>query len=195
MNDILKGILERRSIRKYKSEQITEEELNTILQAGIYAPSAGGRQGPVFVVTQDKELNEKLGRINKAAFHGRISTATSYISKDQPSIADDVTIVSGLYSAPTIITLFAPGNFLYSESDCSVASENIMLAAYSLGIGSCMVGRADETFSSDYGKELLEKYNINENYRAFYHILLGYADCDNPKAKPRKEGRIIRINL
>lgn len=194
MNDILKCILERRSIRRYKSEQISEEELNIILEAGIYAPSAGGRQGTVFLVTQDKDVNEKLGRINKATFHGRISTPTSYISKDQPSIADDETIVSGFYGSPTIITLFAPGNFLYSESDCSVAAENIMLAACSLGIGSCMVGRADETFSSDYGKELLKNCNMNETYRAFYHVLLGYPDSENPKAKPRKEGRIIRVN-
>ncbi|MDN5316460.1 MAG: hypothetical protein PWR08_584 [Thermoanaerobacterium sp.] len=193
MNDVLKCILERRSIRKYKSEQIKEEELNIILQAGIYAPSAGGRQGPIFVVTQDKELNKKLGIINKAAFRGRISTATSYVSKEQPSIADDVTIESGFYDAPTVITLFAPGNFLYSEADCAVAAENIMLAAYSLGIGSCMVGRANETFSSDLGRKLLEKCNINENYKAFYHVLLGYPDGEYPKAKPRKEGRIIRI--
>jgi len=193
MNDVLKCILERRSIRKYKSEQIKEEELNIILQAGIYAPSAGGRQGPIFVVTQDKDLNKKLGIINKAAFRGRISTATSYVSKEQPSIADDVTIESGFYDAPTVITLFAPGNFLHSEADCAVAAENIMLAAYSLGIGSCMVGRANETFSSDLGRKLLEKYNINENYKAFYHVLLGYPDGEYPKAKPRKEGRIIRI--
>ncbi|MFZ5966501.1 MAG: nitroreductase [Bacillota bacterium] len=193
MNDIMKCILERRSIRKYKSKQITEAELNTILEAGLYAPSAGSRQGPVFIVTQDKELNEKLGRINKSAFHGKISTANSYISKDQPSIADDERIVSGFYGAPTIVTIFATGNFLYNEGDCSVAAENMMLAAYSLGIGSCMVARANETFSSDYGKELLKKWNMNENYKAFYHVLLGYPDSGNPKAKPRKEGRIIRV--
>ena len=193
MNDIMKCILERRSIRKYKSGQITQAELNTILEAGLYAPSAGGRQETLFVVTQDKEMNEKLGRINKLAFHGKISTANSYVSKDQPSIADDEAIVSGFYAAPTIVTLFSAINFAYNSANCAVAAENMMLAASSIGIGSCMVARGNDTFSTDYGKELLGKWNINENYMAFFHVLLGYTEGENPKAKPRKESRIIRI--
>ena len=116
-NAVMRNMLERRSIRRFRPEQIKEEELDTILQAGLYAPSAGGRQGVFFVVSQNKETNEKLGRIKKAHFHGRMSTAEVYISKEQPSIADDASIKSAFYGAPTVVTLFAPKKFLYSESE------------------------------------------------------------------------------
>lgn len=79
-------MLKRRSIRRFRQEQISEEELATILQAGLYAPSAGGRQGVIFVVSQDKDTNEKLGRIKKAHFHGRMSTADVYVSKENRAL-------------------------------------------------------------------------------------------------------------
>jgi nitroreductase len=123
MNDIINNMIERRSIRKYKAEQITEAELEAILQAGIYAPSAGGRQSAIIVVCQNAELNTALGKINKAAFKGRMSTETAYISKEQPSIADNAAIQSGFYDAPTVLILFAPKNFLYSVADCYVAAQ------------------------------------------------------------------------
>lgn len=91
-NAVIDNMLKRRSIRRFRQEQISEEKLATILQAGLYAPSAGGRQGVIFVVSQDKDTNEKLGRIKKAHFHGRMSTADVYVSKEQPSIADDASI-------------------------------------------------------------------------------------------------------
>jgi nitroreductase len=103
MNEVIKNMLERRSIRKYKSEQIAEDTLNAILLAGTYAPSAGGRQSPVIVVCQNAEVNDRLGKINRAAFKGRVSTEKSYISKEQPSIADDISLKSGFYGAPTVL--------------------------------------------------------------------------------------------
>jgi nitroreductase len=194
MNDIINNMIERRSIRTYKAEQITEVELEAILQAGIYAPSAGSRQSAIIVVCQNAEINTALGKINKAAFKGRMSTETAYISKDQPSIADNAAIQSGFYHAPTVLTLFAPKNFLYSVADCYVAAQNIMLAAHSLGVGSCMVARAEDTFSSELGKRLQKEWGIDETYEAKIHVTLGYpADAKPPTAKPRKEGRIIRV--
>jgi nitroreductase len=193
MNEVIKNMLERRSIRKYKPEQITEDTLNAILLAGTYAPSAGGRQSPIIVACQDVGINDRLGKINKAAFKGRISTEKSCISKEQPSIADDVSLKSGFYGAPTVLTLFAPKNFLYSVADCCIAAQNIVLAAHSLGVGSCIVARAEDTFSSELGQRLQKEWGIGSDYEAKIHIALGYpADDAPPKAKPRKEGRIIR---
>lgn len=191
MNEVINTMLSRRSIRKYKPEQIKDNELTAILNAGLAAPSAGGRQGVLFLVTQDRTINEHLGKLNKTFFHGRISNKEVYISQEQPSIADDPTIKSAFYGAPTVITLFGAKNWLYSESDCSVAAENIMLAAHSLKIGSCMIGRAAETFDTSYGQELLHKWNFDENYEPTYHILLGYPDCEMPKAREKKTERII----
>jgi len=194
MNNIIQNMIERRSIRKYKAEQITEAELDMILQAALYAPSAGSRQSAIIAVCQNAEINTALGKINKTAFNGRVSTATSYISKEQPSIADDPSLESGFYNAPTVLTLFAPKNFLYTVADCCVAAQNIMLAAHSLGVGSCMVGRAKDTFASELGQRLQKEWSIDENYEATFHVLLGYSsDTKHPTAKPRKDGRIIRV--
>lgn len=194
-NAVIENIMKRRSIRRFKQGQISEEELKTILKAGLYAPSAGGRQGVVFVVSQDKETNGKLGRIKKAHFHGRMSTSDVYVSKEQPSIADDASIKSAFYDAPTVITLFAPKKFLYAENDACVAAENMLLAATSLGIGSCYIGSAWESFDDPIGHEILRKWGVRTDYYAVLHVLLGYPEgcMDEVKAKPRKEGRIIRI--
>jgi nitroreductase len=195
MNDVITNMIERRSIRKYKTEQITEAELEAILQAALYAPSAGSRQSAIIAVCQNAEINTALGKINKAAFKGRMSTETVYISKEQPSIADIATIQSGFYDAPTVLTLFAPKNFLYSVADCCVAAQNMMLASHSLGIGSCMVARAEDTFSSELGRRLQKEWGIDETYEAKIHVTLGYpVDAKPPMAKPRKDGRIIRVS-
>ena len=194
-NVVMRNMLERRSIRRFRPEQIREEELDTILQAGLYAPSAGGRQGVLFVVSQDKETNEKLGRIKKAHFHGRMSTAEVYVSKEQPSIADDASIKSAFYGAPTVVTLFAPKNFLYSGSDASVAAENMLLAATSFGIGSCYIGSAWDSFDDPFGHETLVRWGVRTDYYAVLHVLLGYPEDDmvTVHAKPRKDGRVIRM--
>ena len=74
MNEVMKCILERRSIRKYRPEQIKPDELEQILEAGLYAPSAGNRQSAIIIVSQNAKINAALGRINRLSFTGRIST-------------------------------------------------------------------------------------------------------------------------
>lgn len=193
MNGMINCMLERRSIRKYRPDQVLAEELNGILQAGLYAPSAGSRQSSLIVVCQNGEINDALGRINKAAFHGSASTGRVYISRDQPSIADDASIMSGFYGAPTVLTLFAPEDFLYATADCCVVAQNIMLAAHSLGIGSCMVGRAKDTFACELGRQLQGEWGIPDDYEAKIHVVLGYAADKAAAVKPRRENRIKRI--
>ena len=141
MNETMQTILHRRAIRRFDERQIDEELLQQILQAGLYAPSAGGKQGVIFAVCQDKEVNERLGKIKRANSNPHMATATNYVSREQPSIADDPKLTNAFYDAPTVITMFAPKNFLFSVNDCAVAAENMMLAADSLGIGSCYIGQ------------------------------------------------------
>lgn len=194
MNEVIKCIKERRSIRKYLKKQIEENKLNEILESSIYAPNAGGRQSALVVVSQNEKVNEILGKINRGAFYESVpKNAKLGVSKEQPSIADDRNIKSAFYGAPTVITLFAPNNYLYIDGDCAVVAQNIMIAAHSLGIGSCMVGRADKTFEGEYGKDILKEWGLKEGYTPTYHIALGYYDCELPKGKDRKEGRIKRI--
>lgn len=99
MNEIMQTFLHRRTIRRFSEKQIEENALQEILQAGLYAPSAGGRQGVIFAVCQDKAVNERLGKIKRANSHPRMATATSYVSREQPSIADDAKITNAFYGA------------------------------------------------------------------------------------------------
>lgn len=195
MNETMQTILHRRAIRRFDERQIDEELLQQILQAGLYAPSAGGKQGVIFAVCQDKEVNERLGKIKRANSNPHMATANNYVSKEQPSIADDPKLINAFYDAPTVITMFAPRNFLFSVDDCAVAAENMMLAADSLGIGSCYIGQGWTAFADSYGQEILRKWEIRTDYYAVMQLLLGYpkADDKHPAAKARKNDRILRF--
>ncbi len=195
MPDIFETILHRRSIRRFEPKQIEETALQQILQTGLYAPSAGGRQGVIFAVCQDKEVNERLGKIKRANSHPRMATETSCVSREQPSIADDPKLTNAFYDAPAVITLFAPKNFLFAVDDCAVAAENMMLAADALGIGSCYIGQGWTAFADPYGQEILQQWNIPASHYAVMQLLLGYPreGDKHPVAKPRKDGRILRI--
>ena len=195
MPDIFETIMHRRSIRRFEPKQIEETALQQILQAGLYAPCAGGRQGVIFAVCQDKKVNERLGKIKRANSNPRMATATSFVSREQPSIADDPKLTNAFYDAPTVITLFAPKNFLFSVDDCAVAAENMMLAADALGIGSCYIGQGWPAFAAPYGQEILRKWNIPADHYAVMQLLLGYAKegDKHPTPKPRKEGCVIRM--
>ena len=187
-------ILHRRAIRRFETRQIEEDALGQILQAGLYAPSAGGRQGPLFVVCQDREINGRLGRIKRANSSPRMATATSWVSREQPSIADDPTLRDAFYGPPTVITLFGPKGFLFSAEDCAVAAENMMLAADALGIGSCYIGQGWTAFADPYGQEILKQWGIRPDYHAVMQLLLGYPreGDPHPTPKPRREGRVLR---
>ena len=189
MNQVMQTILHRRSIRRFDPRQIDEGALEQILQAGLYAPSAGGRQGPLFVVSQDREVNLRLGRIKRANSRPRMAAAGSYVSREQPSIAD------AFYGAPTVVTLFGPKNFLFAPEDCAAAAENMLLAADSLGLGGCYIGQGWTAFADPYGQELLRRWGIRTDYYAVLQVLLGRPreGDPHPAPKPRKEGRVLRV--
>lgn len=193
-NGVITNMLERRTIRRFLPDRLEGAALDIVLNAAIHAPSAGGRQGPILVACEDAELNGRLGRINRAASRERVSEGARFVSREQPSILDDPSLTSGFYDAPCVVTFFAPDDFLFSELDVACAAENLMLAAHSLGIGSCFVGRARETFESEFGRVTAAEWGIPEGYRAFAHVVMGYPATDTaPAAKPRKAGRLIRI--
>lgn len=195
MNETLQTIFHRRSIRRFDPRQLDEDVLQQILQAGLYAPSAGGRQGVLFAVCQNREINERLGKIKRANSHPRMADATHYVSREQPSIADDPHLTNAFYDAPTVITLFGPKNFLFAVDDCAVAAENMMLAADSLGVGACYIGQGWPAFADPYGQEILRQWGIPGDYYAVMQLVLGYprAGDTHPAPKPRKNDRILRI--
>lgn len=160
------------------------------MECGLYAPTSGGMQRVEMLVCQDSGINTKLGRINRTVFGHANSDGINFVSETQKSIADDDNIQSAFYGAPTVITLFAPADWVYNQQDCASVAITMSIAAWSLGIGSCYVSRAEETFATEYGRELMKKVEISEDKIAFVHLCLGYPTTTANVAKKRKEGRI-----
>ncbi|MDE6441767.1 MAG: nitroreductase family protein [Clostridia bacterium] len=186
--ELLEIIKKRRSIRKYTDEQIPKEHLEKIIEAGLCAPNAGGRQGTVIVGIHNKDLTEIVGKLNLARFD-RGQLEGSYVSKEQPSIIDNPNIKSGFYGAPSVCIVFAQRNFLYSIPDAFCAAENMVLQATELGVSSCIIARGEETFDNDYGNQLLNEWGVPENYIARCFVILGYIDGEQPHAKPLNTDR------
>lgn len=133
--ELLELMKHRRSIRKYQDRQISKADLETIIEAGTYAPNAGGGQRSMIVGLHNAALAGKIGRMNVARFD-RSKLSGSYVSQEQPSIIDDPSTKSGFYGAPTVCIVFAQKNFLYSIPDAFCCAENMVLMATELGISS-----------------------------------------------------------
>ena len=186
--ELLDAIKNRRSIRKYQARQIPREDLEKIMEAGTYASNAGGGQRSMIVGVRNAELVEKLGRMNMAHFD-RSRLIGSYVSKEQPSVIDDPSIQSGFYGAPALCIVFVQKDFVFGIPDAFCCAETMLMEAYDLGISSCIVSRAEETFDNEIGAEILKEWGIPENYIARCFVTLGYCDGEYPVSKPRKQGR------
>ena len=169
MNETLKTLETRRSIRKYRPEQITKEELDAVLRAGVYAPSGMNLQSTVLVAVQNKEDRDALMLLNK-----RIS------GRDHDPY----------YGAPTIVVALAEADSRFGVQDASLAIGNMCNAAAALGLGSCWIHRAKEVFETAEGKALLKKWGLDGDYIGVGHCILGYP-AETPEAKERRAGRIV----
>ena len=172
MNEILNGLLSRRSVRSYTDEQVPDDLLDQVLTAGLYAASGMNTQGCVAVAVRDKETRDLLSKLNAAVMG----------SDSDP-----------FYGAPCVIVVLGDptvyGGWIY---DGSLMMGNMMNAAYAVGLGSCWIHRAQQVFDSPEGKELLKKWGLPEHLRGVGNCILGFAK-EVPPARPRKEGRIVRI--
>lgn len=184
--DIIKA---RHYIRKYTDRQISREDLELILEAGNFAPNAGGGQRSMMVAVYNAELTAKIGRMNLARFD-RSRLLGGYVSSEQPSTIDDPTIKNGFYGAPTVVAIFGQDGFAFRVADAFCMAENMLLQATELGISSCIISRGEETFISDEGQTLLKEWNIPENYSAVCFVILGYINGEQPHTKPRRPDRI-----
>lgn len=164
-------LLERRSVRKYKPEQISEELLDAVLQAGLYAPTAKNNQKPVMVAVRDKETRDLLSKINAEIMDVEMDP---------------------FYGAPCVIVVLADPAFPTWIDDGSLVMGNLLNAAHAIGLGSCWINRAREFFDMEEGKALLKKWGIPETYRGVGNCILGYAE-ETPEPKARVEGRIYKV--
>ena len=174
-NQVLYALKHRRSIRKYRPEQITDEELNAVLEAGTYAPTGHNKQDLWIVAVQNQAIKSQLIRMN-AAIMG--------------------TDTNPYYDAPTIVLVFGS---LISENPNTIQNGslilgNMMNAAYAIGLGSCWINREIEMFQTNEGKELIKQFGLSDNVMGIGAIALGYPVKNPEKALPRKENyyRIIK---
>ena len=169
MNETIGTILHRRAIRRFDARPVDQELLQQILQAGMYAPTAMGRQSPLIVAVQDKDDIARLSSLN---------------AQIQGTTGDP------FYGAPTVVIVFAQAGNRNSVQDASLVMGNLMNAAHALGLGSCWINRARETFELPEGRELLTKWGVEGDWIGVGNCILGYPDGPAPEAKPRKEGYV-----
>ena len=171
MNEVIKNIVERRSVKKYKNIPVEENLIDEIVMAGTYAPSGMNRQSPIILAITNQEVRDNIASIN-AKIMG--------------------TDIDPFYGAPVVLVVLADKDCPTHVYDGSLVMENMMLAAHSLGLGSCWIHRAKETFETEEGREILKNLGIEGEYEGIANCILGYPD-EVKEASPRKENYIYKI--
>lgn len=171
MDTVLENMKERRSVRSYKSGLVPDELVGKVIEAGLCAASGMNRQSAIIVNVKNKELRDRLMRMN-ASIMGREGS-------------------DPFYGAPNVLIVLADKNMLTYIYDGSLVMGNMMLEAHNLGLGSCWVHRAKEEFESEEGKGILRSLGIGENYEGIGHLILGYTDGEYPAPKEIKSGRVF----
>jgi len=160
-----RGLLERRSVRSFKPEQITDEELQIVLDAGMHAPTGKNFQKPIIVVVQNPEEVERVDRLN-----------ARFTPHPVP-----------YYGAPTILIVLAPRDWQWSLYDGSAVVTNLCNGAHAAGLGACWINRPQLMFETNEGKEMLRRWGIEGDWIGVGSVALGYPDGPLPEKKPRKE--------
>lgn len=168
---MLENLKERRSIRKYKPQQVSDAHLDAILEAGLYAASGMNTQNTVMVAVRDKEIRDQLSRMNAAVMG---STADPF------------------YGAPCVVVVLVEPERYTAVEDGALVMGNLMQAAHDIGVGSCWIHRARQMFESEEGKSLLRRWGLREDLIGVGNCILGYPD-ETPAPKPRREGRIVKV--
>ena len=191
--ELMDIIRNRRSIRKYTEQKIEKGKLETIVEAGLFAPNPCGRQGTRILLLDDAEMIEKIGIVNANCENRNWDIG---VSKDQPSIIDDKSIKSGFYGCQTLAMICiqrARKDQVNQIGAAFCCAQNMVLEAYDLGVSSVIVGRAEATFVQPGMQELLDGWGLDPDYMPIVFVCLGYINGDYPKIKARNEGRSIFI--
>lgn len=179
MNQTIESIISRRSVKKYTEQQVPIELVEQVVKAGMYAPSGMNKQSAKIIAVTNKDMRDRLSRINLEIIMGKNLTTTSGHSDP-------------FYGAPVVLVVLARKDVGTNIYDGSLVMENLMIAANSLGLGSCWIHRAKETFESAEGKQILAELGIADEYVGIGNCILGYAAPDALKPQtPRKEDFIV----
>ena len=173
MSDILEVIKTRRSVRKYKSDMVPAEIIDKIIEAGTYAATGMDRQSPIILAVTDKELRNKLSKMN-----------SRIMGKSED--------FDPFYGAPVVLVVLADKSMPTYIYDGTLVMGNLMLEAHALGVDSCWIHRAKEEFESEEGREILKSLGIEGDYEGIGHCILGYVDGEEPQCHPRKDNWVYR---
>lgn len=191
MNEVLKNIYGRRSVRAYTEDSVPEETIMEIVKAGFHAPNGHNNQGLRFAVISDRARLDKCSDIAKMM-------SIAYFTKvnaEQPNdtIEDLLKLLKKpgfdiFYGAPALILVFASPACLTPVEDGTLAAENMMLAAHSLGIGSCWIGFASPL---QQAPELMKDLNVPADHRLIAPLIFGYPKKSEMRPSARAEPQIL----
>lgn len=185
MSEIVNAILQRRSIRSFKQEQIKDSELEAILEAGQFAPSARNEQSWHFTVVQNKDLQSKINEVIRKIFLNSGNPAFEERAKAEH--------FSPFYHAPTLIIVSSDEKAIAPQHNGSLALGNLFLAAHALNIGSVWIHSLRSLFDTEEGRALNKELGIPNGYTIVGSGAFGYNADDTPPSAPRKEGTVTII--
>lgn len=165
-------IRNRRSVRKYTEEKVSQDKVDEIIEAGLWAASGMGKQAPVILQIDDKETRDQIAKLN-AAVMGRD--------------------MDPFYGAPQVLIVLADRSAATYLYDGALTMGNMMLKAYDLGVSSCWIHRAKEVFNTEEGKAILARAGIEGDYEGIGNLIIGYCDGELPAARERNQGRVYKI--
>lgn len=181
MEETIKDIITRRSVKQYKDCDVNSELIEEIVKAGTYAPTGRNCQSPIIIAVTNKKLRDKLSTLNLSIIRNKHLCTSS--GDEDP-----------FYGAPVVLVVLAKKNVPTRIYDGSLVMENMMLAAHSLGLGSCWIHRAKEMFETAEGKNILKELGIADEYEGIGNCIIGYAAEDALKPqKPRKSDYVVWV--
>lgn len=175
MNEIIEAMERRRSIRNFLPELPSKEDLDLIAESGLYAASGMGQQAAITLVVTRRELRDRL------------SEALRLVDGKEEGF-------DPFYGAPALMVVLADAARKTRVYDGSLVLSNMMLAAHSLGLGSCWVHRAKQVFAQEEYKQLLKDLGIEGEYEGIAFLALGKIDGELPEAEPRRKNRIFHVD-
>ncbi|EHJ01640.1 nitroreductase [Clostridium sp. DL-VIII] len=193
MENVIQNIKSRRSIRKYKKEQIKDEDLYTILDAGKHAPSGGNSQTWHFTVVQNNEILLELNRYIKAAFERLEVDENTYKSKKTGKIASKNDDYSFYYGAPTVVIVSNDCTYSNAMADSACAIENMLLTANFLELGACWINQITWFDGDENVRSLLTRLGIPEKHKVCGSLCVGYIDGIKPVKKMLKENTVTIV--
>ncbi len=173
MNQTIQDMLQRRSVRSFRPDMVPEETINEIIGAGLFAASGKNRQSTKIIAVTNKKLRDKLSESNR-------------------QIGGWAEGFDPFYGAPVVLIVISDATNPNRVYDGSLVMGNLMLAAYSLGVGSCWIHRAKQEFEQEEYRKLLSDLGIEGEWEGIGHCVLGYADGE-PKDLPRKPDRVYWV--